>query len=278
MQMESGHVLISLAALTVLDAGPVEQIRAAHAAGFEGVGLRLNPLLASDSLIVGNRARELEVETALRETGLTVVEVGVFPIKAGLDVEALAPVLSFSHKIGAKFLTCPVEDSIKQRRLETLMRLCELAESCALDVLVEFNPYSACPTLEDATALASACGRANARLLIDALHLSRSGGSPADLLTIDPELIALVHLCDAPPPPDGNRSADELRQESRTARLYPGEGSLWLDELLDFLPVGTPLSVEAPSAAHAHLSVKERAVAAFDATRKFLQRHGRNLV
>ena len=39
--------LVSLAALTILDAGPAGQIRAAHAAGFAAVGLRLHPLLAS---------------------------------------------------------------------------------------------------------------------------------------------------------------------------------------------------------------------------------------
>lgn len=269
--------MISRAALTVLDAAPDAQIRAAASAGFQGIGLRLNPLLPSDPVVVGNLAQEKAVETALNETGLAVIEIGVFPVKPDLDVEALAPVLSFSHKIGAQFLTCPVEDASKQRRLQTLARLCELAESCALDVLVEFNPYSACASLSEAAELVSACGRPNARLLIDALHLSRSGGKPADLLTIDPELIALVHLCDAPPPPDLSRSADELRRESRTARLYPGEGALWLGELLDYLPVGTPLSVEAPSAAHAHLTAQERATAAFAATRRFLQRHGRKI-
>jgi molybdopterin-guanine dinucleotide biosynthesis protein A len=36
---------ISLAALTILDAGPVGQVYAAHEGGFTSVGLRLQPLL-----------------------------------------------------------------------------------------------------------------------------------------------------------------------------------------------------------------------------------------
>lgn len=268
--------MISLAALTVLDAGPVQQTRAAAAAGFDAVGLRLQPLLDTDPVIVGDPAAEEALRTALQETGLSVAEIGVFPIKPGMNVEALGPVLSFSHKIGAKFITCPVEDPDPRSRADTFSRLCDLAETCGLDALVEFNPYSACRSLAEAQAMIAESGRDNARLLIDVLHLSRSGGKPADLLPIDPALIALVHLCDAPLPPAQSLSVDEMRKESRTARCYPGEGALWLDELLDILPAGVPLSVEAPSAAHAHLPVEERARAAFEATQRFLKRHGRS--
>ena len=269
--------MISLAALTVLDASPAQQIRAAHAAGFHGIGLRINPLLPTDPVIVGDPSAQRDVESALAETGLKVVEVGVFPLTAGMDVEALAPVLSFSHKIGARFLTCPVEDTDRLRRRDNFIHLCELAETCGLDALIEFNPYSACPTLEVAAELVSAAARPNARLLIDVLHLSRSGGKPSDLLTLDPGQIALVHLCDAPLPPSRQKSVDEMRKESRTARLYPGEGALWLSELLDVLPLGVPLSVEAPSAAHAHLPAEERARLAFEATRRLLMRNGRRI-
>lgn len=253
----------------------MQQIDAAHAAGFGGVGLRLNPLLPTDPVIAGNPQAQQDIEAALARTGLQVIEVGVFPITAGINVEALAPVLAFSHKIGARFLTCPVEDTDKFRRIENFIRLCELAETCGLDALIEFNPYSACPDLEAAVNIVTASGRSNAKLLIDALHLSRSGGKPSDLMTIDPDLVALVHLCDAPPPPQGNRSQDELRKESRTARMYPGEGALWLAELLDVISPSVPLSIEAPSAAHAHLPAGERARLAFEATRSLLRRLGR---
>lgn len=267
--------MIALAALTVLDAGPARQIRAAKAAGFDAVGLRLNPLVPGDPVIAGDLEASTDLLDALRASALAVTEIGVFPIRPGMDVESLAPVLSLSHKIGARFITCPIENSNHLEAVKTFARLCDLAESCALDALVEFNPYSACRNLGDALAFVQESGCKNARLLIDALHLSRSGGAPADLLEIDPDLIALVHLCDAPKPPSELRDADELRRESRTARLYPGEGQLWLDELLDVLQPTVPLSVEAPVAAYAHLSVEERARLAFLATQKLLRRHGR---
>src|SRR5436190_11169964 len=114
--------------------------------------------------------------------------------------------------------------------------------------MLEFIPYTQLRDLADAAALRAAAAPADAGLLVDALHLARSGGSPADIAGFDPALFSFVHLCDAPrmlPP------ADELRSEAREARLYPGEGELWLSEFVDAFPPDTPLVVEAPSRIHA---------------------------
>lgn len=261
---------LSLAALTILDAGPAGQIRAAAEAGWRSVGLRLMPLLPTDPHVVGNPAAEGEVVHLLKETGLAVLEIGVFPLKPEMDWPLIEAVVAFSASIGAKHIVCPVEDPDKPRRLATFQRLCEITRPRRISALVEFNPYSACPSLGEAHDLVRHAARPSAALVIDALHLSRSGGKPADLAAVDPRLLHLVHLCDAPPPPDRARSVDELRAESRTARLLPGEGSLWLGELLDALPASVGISVEAPSARHAHLPAAERARRALQATTTLL--------
>ncbi len=258
--------LVSLAALTILDAGPAGQIRAAHAAGFKAVGLRLNPLLASDPTIAGDSAAESQVRALMRETGMELLEVGVFPIKPDLDVDGLRPVLALSAELGGRFIVCPVEDHDAARRLATFRALCDLCAPLGLVALIEFNPYSACRSLSDARAMALAAQRANAALVIDLLHLSRSGGTAADLAGVEPELLRLVHYCDAAPMPEGERTMDELRAESRTARRLPGEGVLPLDRLLAAFPAGTPVSVEAPSQSLAGLSAEDRAKKVFAAT------------
>ncbi len=264
--------VVSLAALTILDAGPAGQIAAAREAGWTSVGLRLNPLVASDPAIVGDHAREREVATLMRDTGLDLLEVGVFPIAPHLDVGGLEPTLAFAAKLGARFVVCPVEDRDAARRIETFERLCALCADHGLDALVEFNPYSACPTLDDALALVVAARRPDAGLVIDALHLSRSGGHPRDLGKVEPNLLKLVHFCDAPAFAPGARSVEELRRESRTARLPPGEGALPLRDLLAALPADCPISVEAPSARLAGLPAAERARATLAATQAFLAR------
>ncbi len=267
--------IISLAALTILDSGPSGQVRACAEAGFTHAGLRLNPLLPTDQSVAGDPDREAEVERLMRETGVKLLEVGVFPVTATMDVEALRPVLALSQRLGGHFIVCPIEDPDEARRCDTFARLCDLAAEYGLGALVEFNPYSGCRSLAEAVALATAAKRPNAALVLDALHLSRSGGHPRDLAKVDPALLELVHFCDAPAFMADGRSADELRRESRTARLLPGEGELWLEELLDALPRDIPISIEAPSARHAHLPAAERAKLTLDATMGFLKKIGR---
>ena len=264
------HHPLSLAALTILDAGPAGQIRAAAEAGWRSVGLRLMPLLPTDARVAGDAGAMREIERRLAETDMAVLEIGVFPVKSEMDWRTIDAVLAFSRRIGARFIVCPVEDADRMRRAATFGRLCDLARVHELAALVEFNPYSACPTLAAALELVAAVARPNAALVIDVLHLSRSGGSPEDLVAVDPKLLALVHLCDAPLPPSDSRTIDELRAESRTARLLPGEGALWLDRLLDVLPAHAGLSIEAPSARLAHLPAVERARRALVATEAVL--------
>jgi sugar phosphate isomerase/epimerase len=270
--------IISLAALTVLDAGPAGQIRAASAAGFDAVGLRLNPLLPTDPAVVGDGAAESEIKDLLSETGLGVLEIGVFPVRPNMDLARLKPIIGFSAAIGAKYIVCPVEDDEEARRVDSFSRLCELARAVGLTALVEFNPYSACPNLGRALDLLASARQPNSALCVDAFHLSRSGGHPGDLRGLEPSLLPIVHFCDARPLAGAQKSTDELRRESRTARLLPGDGGLPLADLLRALPRGVALSVEAPTAENAHLSPTQRARLAFAATRRVLERqraHGR---
>ena len=161
---------ISLAALTILHAGPVGQVYAAHEGGFTSVGLRLQPLLASDEAIVGDAAKEAALLKALQETAMKVLEIGVFPLKASTKPEDFAAVVAFSAKIGARYLVCPIEDDDSARRVTTFGGVCDLAAQYGMQALVEFNPYSACRSLEEAAELVRAARKSNAGVLVDALQ------------------------------------------------------------------------------------------------------------
>ena len=84
-------------------------------------------------------------------------------------------------------------------------------------------------------------GRPNGRILVDLLHVARSGGTAADLAKLPASLIGHVQLSDAPlaAPPD-----DALVTEARGRRLPPGEGELPLVAMMNALPSGVPLSTE----------------------------------
>jgi sugar phosphate isomerase/epimerase len=99
-------------------------------------------------------------------------------------------------------------------------------------------------SLPDAVRVVEAAGRPNGAVLIDALHLARTGGSPEDVRAVPPGLIRHAQLCDAPA--EAPRSMDAIIQEARAGRLLPGDGALPLAALVAALPPTTPLSIEVP--------------------------------
>jgi sugar phosphate isomerase/epimerase len=107
--------------------------------------------------------------------------------------------------------------------------------------------------------------RANASVLIDALHFSRSGGIPAHIAQVDPSLFRYAQICDASADMPGPTDTPALVREARTGRLLPGEGVLPLAELVAALPAALPFAIEAPSRATADLPAVERARRAYRA-------------
>ena len=109
----------------------------------------------------------------------------------------------------------------------------------------------------------------NAGILVDALHLIRSGGRPADVAALKPGTVSYVHLCDALA---REIAPADFAEEARTNRLYPGEGGLPLGELLQALPADTPLSLEAPNARYADRPPAEQLRIAGEVTRAFVEK------
>ncbi len=58
-------------------------------------------------------------------------------------------------------------------------------------------PWRQIGTLETAVRAVAATEMTNVGVLVDALHLARSGGSPGDLIRLPPSMIRSVQLCDA---------------------------------------------------------------------------------
>jgi sugar phosphate isomerase/epimerase len=122
-------------------------------------------------------------------------------------------------------------------------------------------------SLEKADRVAARCGSANIGLLIDALHLARSGGTPEAVARLPRERIAYLQLCDAPRALPADMPQ---RVESLTSRLYPGDGELPLLALIEALPADIVIDVETPVAADRLLAPEIRAARAAAATRRVL--------
>ena len=136
-------------------------------------------------------------------------------------------------------------------------------------IAVEFMVFSEVPTLGAALDVVAQTGSDTVGILVDALHLSRSGGTPAEVAGVDPALLPYLQLCDAP----ADAAHDDLLHEARHLRLLPGDGALPLAALLDAAPDDAPLSLEVLSDdLKQRFPVDERARVTLEATRRVLAR------
>lgn len=263
--------LLSLAHFTVIDADPITLIEAAEAGGYDAIGLRIVAPFPTDHVVpvIGDRSMIRSIKSRLADTGLEVFDVEAIWLSAESDVAALEPALDVAVELGARHVIVAGNDPDRGRLAENLSRLCAAANLRGVRVMLEFLPYSQIRSLAEAVAMLGDIGPANAGVLVDALHLSRSDGSPADLAQYDPALFSYMHLCDVPaipPAPEG------VRSESRGGRLYPGEGGLWLADFIRAFPRDTPIAIEAPSEHRGGLPPAARATLAAERTKRLLNK------
>lgn len=265
---------VALANLTVLDATPPHVVDAAAAAGFDAVTLRLagggtgdpNPLL-------GDTPTRRETIARLRHHGIGVLDVEVVRLREDTDAAALRPLLESAAALGARHLLVVGQAPHEVRAAERFAAICAEAEGFGVRPVLEFMAFSDTKDLQQADRIVEEAGHPAGGVLVDPLHLRRSGGSPADVAALagaNPGRYPYLQLCDAPlrSPGDGRRALYDEAVENRRAA---GDGELPLPELLDALPAGIPISVETPIAAIAHMSAGERAQQAFAATRRLLE-------
>jgi sugar phosphate isomerase/epimerase len=260
---------LSLAHLTVLAAKPLELIEVAEGAGFDAVGLRIVPPLPGDTItpVVGDLPLQRQIKRRLSLSDVSILDVEAVWLMPETSVDGLKPALEVGAELGAKNLLVVGNDPDRARLIDRFGALCNACAAFGLRPMLEFIPYSQIKSLADARDVLTAAAATNAGILIDALHLSRSGGSPADIAGYPQCLFSYAHLCDAVA---ALPAAENLRKEARGERLYPGEGALWLQDFVRAFPDDTPLAVEAPSARHAHLSLSGQAELAARLTRELL--------
>jgi sugar phosphate isomerase/epimerase len=261
---------LSLAHLTVLDAHPLELIDAASAGGFNAIGLRIVPPMPNDSMVpvVGDEALIRELLAKMKGVGLRVLDVETVWIGPDIDVEALMPAMAVAQRLGARNLLTMGNDPDEGRFTANFAHLCEVAARFDLRVGLEFAAYTHTPSIHAAHRVVKTAAQSNGGVLIDALHMMRSGGTPEDIAMLDPTWLSYCQLADGRDPKPAN--TDALRAEARGGRFYPGKGKFPLAAILDALPDGLPIGVEAPCAEYKALPVIARGQLCGAATQEFL--------
>jgi len=265
---------LSLAHLTVLDATPPELVTVAAAAGFRTVGIRLTAppsvgVPPYDMLSEGPLLRE--TLRRLTDSAVSVLDTEILRFEPGQAAGIPDRFLEVSARLGARNVLVMSAEPEEPRTLDRFCELCDRATPYGLQVCLEFAIFTGVRTLAQAVAVVARARRPNASVVVDALHLSRSGGVPADIARVDPAFVRYAQICDASADSPGPGDTRALIREARTARLLPGEGVLPLRELVAALPPAAPLAIEAPTRATADLPASERARRAYRALSALLQ-------
>jgi sugar phosphate isomerase/epimerase len=236
-------MMLSLAAGAVLDTRGVETVRTASAAGFPAVGLWIETA-------EWDAARLRETRTAIDASGLVVLDVEVVRIKPGGSLDDAKRVIDIGVALGARHLLTISLDPDQGATAAALAELNEHAAPGGLRVVLEFMVFTAVRTLHDAVAIAQRADHRGAGVLVDTLHLIRSGGSMADLATVDPHLFPYAQLCDAPATgPVSVAEGDAFVVEALDGRSSPGDGGLDLEAFAAGFAPDTPMSLEIRSKA-----------------------------
>ena len=259
---------LSLAHLTVLDVAPTALFDLAAEAGYQNVGIRVLPAVPGAIAYPLSHASVIEWRRRLADAGVGIHDVEFIPLTADVRIGDYAQTLALAAELGAKRLNVSGDDANFDRLAERFGALCDLAADAGIGVDLEFMRFRIVGTLRQALDVVTRAGRPNGRLLIDVLHLFRSGGTAEMLANVPADVLGSVQLCDAPSQdPTDAGIADEARQ----GRLFPGEGGLPLIAFLNALPGDIPVGVEVPTGStHPQIGPKERAARACAATRELL--------
>jgi sugar phosphate isomerase/epimerase len=262
---------LAVSHLTALELPPPALLDAAAAAGCQGAGLRLIPVLPGGGAysLMDDPALLRETLAAIARTGITVRDLEIVMLRPDTAIGGYRAFLEAGARIGAKHVLVAGYDDDEARLTANFAAFCDLAAPFGLTADLEFMPWSNVPDLATALRVVQTVERPNGGVLLDPLHFARSAGTVADIAKVPRALWHYWQICDGPAEHPG--TTEGLLHAAREERLFPGEGGLDLVGITRAMPADLPLSIEVPKATMARIVPgPERIRLAAEATRAFL--------
>jgi sugar phosphate isomerase/epimerase len=261
----------SLAHLTVLDLAPPEVALVAAKAGFDHFGLRLHPVRPGEEPppLCGDTSMRRELLAILADTGVTLFDVEAFRLHKASDFGKIETAMEIAAFLNARNALVFIDERDHGLAVDLYSKFCDLSAIYGLDASLEFMPWLGVCSFDIAMRILADAKKPNARLLLDALHFFRAQTPLEVLKSLDPALLNYAQVCDAPyaAPPN----LDEIADEARYNRQFPGEGELPVVEFVAGLPRDLVLSPEVATANIAgSVSGLERAKRAYQSTKRVL--------
>jgi sugar phosphate isomerase/epimerase len=256
---------LSLASGVLPEFGAVDVVEAAAATGFDAAGLWVDPAEWTPQTTRETRA-------ALARTGLPVLDVEVIWIKPDSALDDHRKVIDVGAELGAANVLCVSSDPDDAATVNKLAALCRHAEGSGMRVALEFGIFTEVKNLSQALAILDCVAHPLRAVLIDPIHVDRSGTSVEQIAQIDSALLPYAQFCDARAERPDPADFDAVITDAIDLREQCGEGVLPLAAMLEALPANIPLSLELRSAAlrEAHSKPAPRAKAVLDATRRWM--------
>ncbi len=227
--------LLSLAAGVCPETGPADFVTACASAGWPACGIWFDADTWTDAVAS-------EVRRRLDDTGLVALDIE--PVFVTPDGDHGDRMIDAAAAVGARNLLVVSRGVDDDRFADRFAELCDRAVPHGIGCSIEFLAFMSVSSLRQSIDILDRIDRPNGGVLIDGLHLARTGGTPADVAAVAPARLAYAQLCDAPAEAPENAYADAL-----DGRSTLGDGGLPISALVDALPAHTALSMEIRSAA-----------------------------
>lgn len=209
-----------------------------------------------------------ELLAAMTDRGVTITLGDGFLVLPGAETSTHAADLDVLAELGVPRINVVSLDPDLGRTFDQFAVLAELAAQRGIQTVVEPVPGLTVGDLSTALAALAHVGRPDFRLLIDTMHLVRSGSGAADLAALNPDYIGYAQLNDTTLRP----RIDNYMEEAMYERMLPGEGELPLHAILAALPSDIMMELEIPqrSLALAGVSPADRLRPGVEAARRLL--------
>lgn len=230
--------LVSIAAGVHPDLDPARMVEVAASAKWPACGIWFD----ADTW---TEATTHDVKRRLDDTG--VVALDLEPVIPAADHDDHGErVIEAAAAIGARHVLFTSRLPDLSATISRFATLCDIAKGCGVTLVCEFLPIFPLRSLAMANDVVSRLPVDVAGILVDNLHLSRSGGTIDEVREIDVHRFPYLQIADAVA--NGPSEFSALLDEALNGRLLPGDGALPIEELLAAVPL-VPLSFEVRSRA-----------------------------
>lgn len=224
---------------TVLGCPPVEFVHLAADLGCRAISMKAstgpynpyNPYGYDDFSFLDDEGAGRQMAAALKDRDVSISLAEGFVVLPGRNLTDDLASLDVMRELGATRANVVTLDADLARSCDQFAAFAEAAAGRGMQTTLEFAKSLALTDLDTAVAAVRHVERDDFRLLIDTMHVVRSGSTAADLAALDASMFGYVQLSDST-----LEQRNEAYRDDSSDRGVPGEGELPLVQILVALP------------------------------------------